>query len=104
MRPRVAGGTQFADALHLLLLDGGVDFEDCRRSSRGFLKPVDAHDDGLAGLDLLLVFERRVLDFTLDKAFFDGAQRPAHFVDARYVSFSPAFNNAGQIFYIFAAT
>ena len=103
MRVGVTGRTQFADALHLPLLDGGVDPKNRRRSRCGLLKPVNTDDYGLAGLDLLLVFEGRVLDFALDEALFDGAQRSAHFVDPCDIHLGSALNVIRQFFDIFAA-
>ena len=67
------------------------------------LEAVHPHHDALARFDVALVFVRRVLDFVLDVAGLDGAQRAAHLVDALQVFVHAALDGIGEGFDVLAA-
>src|SRR6266850_2065418 len=79
-------------------LDIGVDAQ--RRNGTRFFRHevVHSYDDLFFFLDGTLEFVSRFLDFTLDKASFDGAQHSAHLVDLRQISRRERFDFVGEGF------
>ena len=82
----VALGFEFLETFELPLLDfrGNTGQFGFRLGTA--LQGVDSDDQALAGLDLLLVAIRGVLDLLLDEAALDGGNHPSEFVDARLVA------------------
>ena len=60
------------------------------------LEAVDADDDLLALLDHALRVVGRILDLAVDKAFLDGLERAAQFVDLGDVFLGAALDLVGQ--------
>src|SRR6267378_3357554 len=91
-------GTESVEASDLRALDIDVDTE--RGNGTRFFRHevVHSYDDLFFFLDGTLEFVSRFLDFTLDKASFDGAQHSAHLVDLRQISRRERFDFVGEGF------
>src|SRR5438445_460741 len=69
-------------ALELAPLRLGIEAMELDRLALRLLEPVDADDHALAGLDLPLILERRLLDLVLDEPLLDRRHRAAEPVHA----------------------
>ena len=84
------------DALDLAAFDLGIDAQDLDAGGALRRERIDADDDGLAGVDLLLRAIRRLLNRPLDEALLDRRQRAAGRLDALEQRARAVFDLVGQ--------
>src|SRR5207237_4186574 len=89
--------TQHLHALDLAALERRVDAKDRRRGVLLGDEAVDADDDAIARLDLLLVAERRLCDLPLEEVLLDRRDDAAKLFDPLEVLVRLPLELVGQV-------